>query len=281
MPDDTPETGVPTPTPETPPSPAPTPSPEPTPEGVRELGTEERVKVAGTELTGAELASRLSEVEEGRKYREHARRLMTADESLPWPQREESMRFIMASEGWDADSIDQYISASREYAEDPKMQTPSDPTAQPPPAPQGSGGDNQAEWEGRMAAMEQRVNQYELEDMRRGLDQAVAGQLDSHEKIRVLLNKMKDLQGSEGLDQGRKNLQADIERQTLDLMRHRKAKGERFEARWFAEEASRAADAVFERFRSVIGDPDKIQRAPDTLAEEHTLRRASGGQTKI
>jgi len=57
----------------------------------------------------------------------------------------------------------------------------------------------------------------------------------------------------------------------MDNLKKRRASGETFNANWFDEEAGKATKFVYDKFRSVIGDPDKIQRSPETATDSDSL----------
>jgi len=66
-------------------------------------------------------------------------------------------------------------------------------------------------------------------------------------------------------------LRHEVEAAMLDSLRNRRAAGENFNPNWFTEEAGKAAKTVYDKFRSVIGDPDKIQRSPETATDSDSL----------
>jgi len=57
----------------------------------------------------------------------------------------------------------------------------------------------------------------------------------------------------------------------MQSLRDRRAAGENFNPAWFSEEAGKASQTVYDKFRSVIGDPDKIQRSPETATDSDSL----------
>lgn len=46
----------------------------------------------------------------------------------------------------------------------------------------------------------------------------------------------------------------------------------RFEERWILEEAVKAAKAVYGKYRTIVGDPSRIGRAPETGAGEDYIQ---------
>ena len=92
-----------------------------------------------------------------------------------------------------------------------------------------------------------------------------------NDKINSLLETIKRLNGDEGINDRSTLIKREIEKEAMDLLNKRKNKGGTFDFSWFTEETNNAAEAVFNKFRTVIGDPNQIMRAPETATEQSVL----------
>ena len=238
------ETSVPAPEPQAS-APAPTP----------EINLDSKITFDGQEVSISALIEQNREVGRLREYRENATSLMQG-ETIPVERREKAMRYLLSQEGYAPDQIDEYIQASRGV-----------PMEQPAQDPQPQQHEMSAEEKLRISEIENRQAQLNVEMMKRDLDASIERTMESNPRIKSLIGKSKELVGDEGLDARVEAIRDEVRRATMDSMRNRKSRGERFDNSWFIQETDKAADAVFERIRSVIGDPDKIQRAPETASD--------------
>lgn len=231
----------------------------------------------GTTLPLHEILRRAEAADGLAAYKEHAGALLRGQEDPV--AREASVRHVMSEEGYTPEQIEDYVMQLREESNQPTGGSQGMEPGMEAPTPSGVFGENdfqspQPSYDDlrrRVDEMEGRQNQTNVEQMRVRLDQEVSKTLDGHHGLRILLEKSQVLNG-EG-DEARKYIAEELERQTMDFLRVRKARGEAFNPGWFAEESAKAAEAVFKKYRSVIGDPDKLQRAPETESGQESLLR--------
>jgi hypothetical protein len=225
----------------------------------------------------AEVQEKLARLEQLEQYKQNADVLMSGSASLdPW---EESARFVLADAGRTEPEIEEYIQAQRVAMEETVPDYTDDQPAQPSPTsdtPPGVGDKNPLEerieqLEGQLRQREEARQQQDLDVMQQEMSRSMQKTLDSHSGLGVLFKKTKELAGDEEVPKSRTMLQEDLQRELMDRLRLRKAKGEQFRLSWFEDEAGKAADAVFERYRTVIGDPDKLQRVPETAPGDDRL----------
>jgi hypothetical protein len=93
--------------------------------------------------------------------------------------------------------------------------------------------------------------------------QIVVG-LDLNKDARTMLNKLEEINGKEAVANARSAFERDIRQQAMDNLKARRAAAGTFEEAWVTEEAARATDQVLAKYRSVIGDPNRLGRAPET-----------------
>jgi len=105
------------------------------------------------------------------------------------------------------------------------------------------------------------------------LDKAVDMSFDTNEDVKGLIGLSKKLHGDEGQDGRTKILKDMVQEETMRLLQRRKDAGGRFDPEWFAQESSKAASEVAQRYRAVIGDPDKLGRSPETGTGDNLFQR--------
>jgi hypothetical protein len=79
-----------------------------------------------------------------------------------------------------------------------------------------------------------------------------------------MLSKLEEINGKEALSGARAAIERDIRQQTLDNLRARRTAAGVFEEAWISEESAKATEQVLAKYRSVIGDPNRLGRAPET-----------------
>lgn len=239
-----------------------TPTPEaqaPPPIQPAALNLDSKVTFDGKEVSVGELIQQNQRIGDLEEYQENASRLMTND--TPVPERENAMRYMMSKQGYSSDQIEQHIITTREMTSD--MNQEQQPTPNSPNETEQAFARERA----RLADMESRQSRMGVDMLRRDLESAVSDTMGNNTKMQTLLRRSKELVGDEGYDQRVESIQEEVRRTTMNNLQSRKSRGETFDNSWFIQETNKAADAVYERIRSVIGDPDKIQRAPETASE--------------
>jgi len=232
------------------------------------------VKVDGEEISVRDLLTSRDEVTKLKEYNEHAKTLISSGQHND-QDREASVRYLMSQEGYTPEEINEYVNWSQNVETD----EPAEPVyEEPTPAPQQEvpyEEDHYQQYQQEIAMREQEQQRMsEIEDrqhrlgadmMKKELSTAIESTFSTNEHIQKLM----------GLESGGENrqqiLKNEIENATLDGLRKRRAGGESYNPSWFVEEASKAAQLVYDKFRSVIGDPDKIQRSPETATDSDSL----------
>lgn len=116
----------------------------------------------------------------------------------------------------------------------------------------------------RAAQAEDEVRRIKAERMGNQMSSEIQGALDGISDARTLMSKLRELNGDEAAKNARAAIERDIRQTTLDNLRARRDAAGAFSETWVAEEAKRAAEAVVAKYRSVIGDPNRLGRAPET-----------------
>lgn len=247
------------------------------------INLDSTVKVDGEEISVRDLISARDEAVQLKEYNRHAQTLISPKGSDDL-SRENAVRYLMTQEGYTSQDIEEYITWTNQEPEAPQEQPVTQPESELEFQTEESYDPDQLllqqqqeqyriQQEQYMQEQEQqRLNQIEdrqqrlgAEMMKKELNNALNATIDNDENIKKLM----------GIESGGENrqevLKHEVEAAMLESLRTRRAAGENFNPAWFSEEAGKAAKTVYDKFRSVIGDPDKIQRSPETATDSDSL----------
>ena len=233
------------------------------------------VKVGGEEISIKQLIDSRDEAGKYKEYNEQARKLISPQMDNP-QERESAIRYLMTQEGYSPNDIEEYIGWSNDATSDTSQQEhqggeiPNQdfyPEQDPQMEQYLQEQERMKEQEQqRMMQIEDRQSQLSTEMMKRDMNTALNSTVEDSDKFKKLLSLSsgEDSKSSEILRQ-------EVESAMMQNLRNRRTKGESFNKSWFGEEASNAVNLVYDKFRSVIGDPDKIQRSPETATDSDNL----------
>jgi hypothetical protein len=239
------------------------------------------VRVGGKEIPVRELAAAREELERAReqmdqlsKFREAALTVMRQD--VPADMKTEAARQLLRDAGFPEQEIDRQVGAwaqGGQEDEDEMVDENEDPEV---------GGQDTEEEEDdqdtefvaqsildaqrRAQVAEEEVRRIKAERLGQHMDQQINGSLDGVQDARTLLGKLRELNGDEAAKNARAAIERDIRQTTLDFLRQRRDASGTFNEAWVAEEAKRATESVVAKYRSVIGDPNRLGRAPETAS---------------
>ena len=120
----------------------------------------------------------------------------------------------------------------------------------------------------RLRMNQERLSTDQLKDK---LTESIDQVYSSNPKLKSLLTAMNRLGGEDADGSKAAVIKREIEKEAMNLLNHRKNQGGKFDFSWFNEETNKAAEAVVNKFRTVIGDPDQIMKAPETATEQSVL----------
>ncbi|HIJ11102.1 TPA: hypothetical protein HA278_03525, partial [Candidatus Woesearchaeota archaeon] len=193
--------------------------------------------------------------------------------------REQAVRYLMSKEGYTPEDIEEYISWTNESVEDVQQTyqqeyeqyqgVPQETSQQDPAVVQyyEEQARMQEQERQRLTEVEDRQSRISSEMMKKEMDSALTQAFSSDENIKKLLS----IQEGENTSNREETLQKEVESAMIEGLRSRRQAGENFSKNWFVEEAGKATKLVYDKFRSVIGDPDKIQRSPETATNSDSL----------
>jgi uncharacterized small protein (DUF1192 family) len=237
-----------------------------------------KVLLGGTEVNVRDLATAREELAKAReemdqlsKFREAALTVMRQD--VPADMKTEAARQLLRDSGFPEDEIDRQVGAwaqggQEDYEmvdenEDPEVggQTEEDDDADVDLVAQSI-----LDAQNRAAVAEEEVRRIKAERLGTHMNDQITGAIDSVDDGRTLLGKLRELNGDEAAKNARAAIERDIRQTTLDMLRSRRDAAGTFNEAWVAEEARRATESVIAKYRSVIGDPNKLGRAPETAS---------------
>lgn len=187
--------------------------------------------------------------------------------------KEQAARQLLVDMGYRGDDVDRYV---QDWMNSNSQET--DMTDE-----QDSGGtddDRSAEQvaEAILAAQDQaRQAQEELQRMKAEqlnskLNTQVMMGLELNQNARTMFNKLEEINGKDALSGARAALERDIRQQTLDNLKARRSQAGVFEEAWITEESAKATEQVLAKYRSVIGDPNRLGRVPETDSGASAIR---------
>ena len=231
-----------------------------------------KVDVGGEEIPVSELVSNYGKVQELENYKRAASALMKGP-SIPPEDRETAMRHLLSAEGYTPGQVESYISEARDYYEQGEDYVEDTETSMEENNTNNEGPPASVDEDARrqIDAMQKQNSQMMVDMLRSDLSSSMEKTMASNKSIKTLVEKSMELAGSENVATRISGIRDEVQRIALDSMRERRSRGEKFDKAWFDQETGKAADTVYQRIRSVIGDPDKIQRAPETASDAESF----------
>lgn len=220
----------------------------------------------------AELAAAQSRYESLNRNWEAAQTLLSPDNNDP-NTVETAFRTAMAGAGYSRDQIEQQIEAYR--------------SAQGPMGSDDGNEDVEESDDGTRAYMEQlAANQQKLaqetSQARRTQLESLMGSsigmaVDGSKDLNTLITRLATLDGGdvgEAKESRRQILAGEIRNEATRLLRQqRESAGGNWSDNWIPAATQKAAEIVYKKYRTVIGDPSKIGRVTETDAGEFLAQR--------
>jgi hypothetical protein len=241
------------------------------------------VRVGGREIPVRELAAAREELEKAReemenlsKFREAALTVMRQD--VPADMKTEAARQLLRDAGFPEEEIDRQVGAWAQGGQEDEEYEMVDENEDPEVGGQDPEEDEEDDQDTEFVAQsildaqrraqvaEEEVRRIKAERLGQHMDQQINGSLDGVQDARTLLGKLRELNGDEAAKNARAAIERDIRQTTLDFLRQRRDASGTFNEAWVAEEAKRATESVVAKYRSVIGDPNRLGRAPETAS---------------
>jgi hypothetical protein len=181
--------------------------------------------------------------------------------------REQAARQLLVDMGYRGEEVDTYV---RDWMQGQTEGTQMSTTSNTEPDNDGS--DQSAEevanailqaQQQAQSATEQ-LNRMRAEQLNSRMNTQILVGLDMDKDARTMLGKLEEINGKEASAAARAAFERDIRQQTLENLKSRRAAAGTFEEAWISEESAKATSEVLAKYRSVIGDPNRLGRAPET-----------------
>jgi len=189
--------------------------------------------------------------------------------------KEQAARQLLADMGYRGEEVEQYVSEWMQAQQGQGDEMDNDQTNQNA----GDDDDGSAEQvaEAIMRAQDEarrtteQLNRMRAEQLNSRMNTQIMMGLDLNQDARTMLGKLEEINGKEASSAARAAFERDIRQQTLENLKNRRAAAGTFEEAWISEESARATNEVLAKYRSVIGDPNRLGRAPETAVGESIL----------
>jgi hypothetical protein len=187
--------------------------------------------------------------------------------------KEQAARQLLVDMGYRGDEVDQYVQdwmqAQSGQGENMVDEAPEQDGGDDDSAEQVADAILRAQQEARQAS--EQLNRMRAEQLNSRMNTQIMMGLDLNQDARTMLGKLEEINGKEASSAARAAFERDIRQQTLENLKNRRAAAGTFEEAWISEESARATQEVLAKYRSVIGDPNRLGRAPETAVGESIL----------
>ena len=219
----------------------------------------------------AELAAAQSRYDSLNRNWEAAQTLLSPDSNDP-STVETAFRTAMAGAGYSRDQIEQQIEAYR---------SAQGPAASDEGETEESGDDGTRAYMEQLAANQQKLAQETSQGRRTQLESLMGSSIgmavDGSKDLNTLITRLATLDGGdvgEAKESRRQILAGEIRNEATRLLRQqRESAGGNWSDNWIPMATQKAAEIVYKKYRTVIGDPSKIGRVTETDAGEFLAQR--------
>lgn len=221
-----------------------------------EVNLDQKVTIDGETYTAAQMAQTIRDNQNLREYQEAASNLMRQQGDMT-TEREADLRYVMTYEGYTPEQIEEYIGNMT------GQNMPQEQPGQPEQAPKEDSRVDHLNQ--RLEQVEEREKQLRLEALQTKLSNAVSS-VTSQDSLSSISNAFKRVHGDEGHSERMAVISEDVQRETLSQLRKVRSAGGEINDSTIKTASETAAKSVADRYRTVIGDPDKLGRAPETAS---------------
>ena len=235
------------------------------------LDLDSTVRVGGQDVSIKELVDARENLEYLRQdysklvsFRDATSKVMRPDVD---PQvKEQAARQLLVDMGYQGQEVDNYVNdwmQSQQGATNVNENVDTTPEGDDDgSAEQVANAIMQAQQEAQSAR--EQLDRMRAEQLNGRMNSQIVVGLDLNRDARTMLSKLEEINGKEAVANARSAFERDIRQQAMDNLKARRAAAGTFEEAWVTEEAARATDQVLAKYRSVIGDPNRLGRAPET-----------------
>ena len=234
------------------------------------INLDRTVRVGGEDIPVSELVQAREDLEFMRndysklvQFRDATSKVMRQD--IDPGVKEQAAREVLTGMGYKGDQIDEYVSEwmqSQQQEQQGNQGMSNNNSAEDSSAEQVANAIIKAQNQAEQTSQE--MNRMRAEQLNSRMNAQIMMGLDYNKEATTMLNKLEEINGKEASSSAKAAFERDIREQSLNNLRARRSAAGTFEEAWVSEETARATDQVLAKYRSVIGDPNKLGRAPET-----------------
>lgn len=248
-----------------------------TPANEQVIDLDRTVRVGGEDIPVSELVKAREDLEFMRndysklvQFRDATSKVMRPD--IDPGVKEQAARELLIGMGYKGDDVQNYVSEWMESQNQEqgttrmsKNENKNDETS----AEEVANAILQAQQQSEQTSQE--LNRMKAEQLNSRMNTQIMMGLDYNKEATTMLNKLEEINGKEASFAAKMAFERDIREQSLNNLRARRSAAGTFEEAWVSEETAKATDQVLAKYRSVIGDPNKLGRAPETDSSANAI----------
>lgn len=229
------------------------------------------VRVGGEDVPVSELVKAREDLEFMRndysklvQFRDATSKVMRQDIDLG--VKEQAAREVLVGMGYKGDQVEEYVSewmqSQQQEQQGNQVMSNENNKSEDTSAEQVANAIMQAQQHSENTSQE--LNRMKAEQLNSRMNAQIMMGLDYNKEATTMLSKLEEINGKEAAFAAKTAFERDIREQSLNNLRARRSAAGTFEEAWVSEETAKATDQVLAKYRSVIGDPNKLGRAPET-----------------
>lgn len=242
------------------------------------INLDRTVRVGGEDIPVSELVKAREDLEFMRndysklvQFRDATSKVMRQD--VDSDVREQAAREVLVGMGYKGDQIEEYVSewmqSQQQEQQGNQSMSKNDDGAEDNSAEQVANAIIQAQNQAEQTSQE--MNRMKAEQLNSRMNAQIMMGLDYNKDAITMLSKLEEINGKEASFAAKTAFERDIREQSLNNLRARRSAAGTFEEAWVSEETAKATDQVLAKYRSVIGDPNKLGRAPETDSSTNAI----------
>ena len=130
----------------------------------------------------------------------------------------------------------------------------------------------------KSAELEEQINQMRARNLKDSMEKQISSAMDSHLDLKVLKEWITSTRKEEDLSPVFGNISENVRQSALENLRTKRNSHGKFDESWLDEAVKAAASKVAKDMLSVIGDPSKIGRVPETMGQSESISRRVPGE---
>ena len=241
------------------------------------INLDRTVRVGGEDIPVSELVKAREDLEFMRndysklvQFRDATSKVMRPD--IDPGVKEQAARELLVGMGYKGDDVDNYVSEwmeSQNQEQGTTRMSKNEDNNDETSAEEVANAILQAQQQSEQTSQE--LNRMKAEQLNSRMNTQIMMGLDYNKDAITMLSKLEEINGKEASFAAKMAFERDIREQSLNNLRARRSAAGTFEEAWVSEETAKATDQVLAKYRSVIGDPNKLGRAPETDSSTNAI----------